>query len=80
MELFIAPVLVAVLGYAVGRWWIVPVAATCCVGVAVLLVANNGWYGHGWGDFGVGLNVFVGCLTVAAAAVGVAMRSARTHR
>ncbi len=70
------PLAFAVLGYAVGRWWVVAIAVATCVGVAVFLVANDGWYGSGWGDFGVAMNVTVGFLTVAAAAAGVASRRA----
>jgi hypothetical protein len=77
VELFVVPVIFAVLGYVVGRWWMVDAAVATCVGVAVFLVVNNGWYGHGWGDFGVALNVLAGCLTVLLAAVGVAAARAR---
>ncbi len=74
--MFLVPLVFVVLGYVIGRWWIVTLAVGTCLGVAVFLVANNGWYGDGWGDFGVALNVIVGCLTVALAAVGVAARRA----
>ena len=53
VELLIAPAVFAVLGYAVGRWWVVILAVATCVGVTVFLVVNNGWYGEGWGDFGL---------------------------
>ncbi len=76
MELFLVPLIFAILGYVVGRWWMVAMAVVTCVGIAVFLVGNNGWYGHGWGDFGIALNVLVGFLTVLFAAAGVAIRRA----
>jgi hypothetical protein len=44
------------------------------LGIAVFLILNNGWYGAGWGDFGIELNVVTALLSVAAAAVGVGAR------
>jgi hypothetical protein len=51
------------------------------VGIAVFLVYNDGWYGAGWGDFGILLNVIVAVLTVLGAAAGVGARFIfdRTH-
>ena len=76
VEILFVPLAFGVVGYAVGRWWAIALAVATCVGVAAFLLANDGWYGNGWGDFGVELNVLVGCLTVAAAAAGVAARRA----
>lgn len=76
VELLLAPLVFAVVAYVVGRWWIVALAVAACGGLTIFLIANNGWYGHGWADFGVSLNVIAGCLTVALAAPGVAARRA----
>jgi hypothetical protein len=50
-------------------------------GAAAFLVANNGWYGNGWGDFGIAWNEVVGLLRVLATSIGVpwAARYADSH-
>ena len=68
-------VVFAVVAYAAGRWWIVAVAVATWSPSPCSSFANNGWYGHGWGDFGVTPTVIAGCLPVAPAALGVAARA-----
>lgn len=51
-------------------------AAATWIGIAVFLRLNNGWYGAGWGAWGIELNVFIACLAVLATAIGPAIRSA----
>jgi hypothetical protein len=72
------------LGAASRTWWSVSVPVVISAGVAVFLIANNGWYGAGWGDFGVELNLLAAALSVLGAAAGVAFgkaaRGARGRR
>lgn len=75
--LFLAPVAFALLGFAIGRWWVATAAAATCATIAVFLVVNNGWYGAGWGDGGIAGNVFIAALTIMAAAAGVVGRRSR---
>ena len=42
--------------------------------MTVFLIVNDGWYGAGWGDFGVEFNLLVAALSVLGAAAGVALR------
>ena len=63
-------------GLFIGRWWSVGVPVVGWLGIAAFLVLNNGWYGHGWGDYGIRWNVVAAALSVAAAAVGVAIHRA----
>jgi hypothetical protein len=63
----------AVAGLVLGRWRVVAAAAAAWAGIAGYLVANDGWHGNGWGEFGVRLNVLVALATVAGAALGVAL-------
>ena len=62
------------LGFIVGRWWAAIAAALGWTGLAIFLIVNNGWYGAGWGDGGILLNVLSAAATVGGAAIGVAVR------
>jgi ABC-type multidrug transport system permease subunit len=64
-----------VVGLLVGRWWVLifPIVLWC--GLTIFLIANNGWYGYGWGDNGIALNIVAAILSVVLTAVGVAVRS-----
>lgn len=77
MWLLLLPVAFFALGLIAGRWWAAVAAIGVWAGIAVFLVVNDGWYGHGWGDGGILLNVIVAVLTVLAAAAGVGARSLR---
>lgn len=39
--------------------------------VAIFLAVNDGWYGRGWGEFGIKFNLLVVALGLAAASAGV---------
>jgi hypothetical protein len=81
--LLILPAAFALAGLAIGRWWVVATALATWIALAVYLYANNGWYGSGWGDFGIALNVISAAASVLGAALGVGLRylarSARTR-
>jgi hypothetical protein len=57
-----------------GHWWAVVVPVLVWLGIALFLFLNNGWYGGGWGDLGIELNVLAALLSVAGAVVGVVAR------
>jgi peptidoglycan/LPS O-acetylase OafA/YrhL len=76
MELLYIPLAFLVLGLVVGRWWLTAVSILFCLAVVAFLVANDGWHGNGWGEFGIAWNVIVAVLTVGAAALGVGLRDA----
>lgn len=61
-------------GLLVGQWWALTVPVVLWSGIAVFLVINDGWYGAGWGDFGIAFNVTAAALSVLLAAAGVALR------
>ena len=63
-------------GAVFGTWWYLSVPVVVLAGAAVFLIANNGWYGAGWGDFGVELNLLAAALSLLAAAAGVALGKA----
>jgi hypothetical protein len=62
------------IGLFVGRWWALLVPVVLWGGIALFLVINDGWYGAGWGDFGIALNVITAILSVLLAAAGVGLR------
>ena len=64
----------AILGFLIGRWRFLLVAIGVWIGIAIFLRENNGWYGAGWGDFGIELNVLWAVLTCLSAVVGIALR------
>lgn len=74
MVLLILPIGFAILGAAIGRWWVVLAAFLTWLALGAFLVENNGWYGAGWGDFGIAFNVIAAIATVVAAAVGVGVQ------
>ncbi len=76
MILLWIPAACAMLGLVVGRWRVLIVPGVVWSGLAVFLVLNNGFYGHGWGEFGVAWSVLVAGMTFAATAVGVGIRLA----
>jgi len=69
----------AVAGFAIGRWigLLVPLGVWC--GIAIFLVLNNGWYGAGWGDFGIAWNLIAAILSIVATAAAIGLRHA-VHR
>jgi hypothetical protein len=75
MELLFFPLSFAVAGLLFRRWWVVGLAVATWIGLGIYLRLNNGWYGGGWGDYGIALNVFVACLTVLASAIRPAIRA-----
>lgn len=76
MALVILPIAFVVAGVLIGRWWVVAGAVATWIGLAIYLYANNGWHGHGWGDFGVAFNMLSLAATVLGAALGVGVRYA----
>jgi hypothetical protein len=63
-----------VLAVITARWALVALTLALEGAISVYLVANDGWYGAGWGEFDVALNAVVERLLLAAAALGVALR------
>jgi hypothetical protein len=63
-----------VVGFVVGRWWLLLLGSVVWLGIAVFLVVNDGWYGHGWGDFGEALTVLWALATLLSATVGIVAR------
>ncbi|MGI8726896.1 MAG: hypothetical protein ACR2K6_04365 [Solirubrobacterales bacterium] len=47
----------AVIGFVWSTWKAPLVVAATLALVAVFLVINDGWYGAGWGEFGIQLNL-----------------------
>jgi hypothetical protein len=72
--LFLFPFLFLALGAAFGTWWFLIAPVVVSAGVTVFLIVNDGWYGAGWGDFGLEFNLLVAALSVLGAAAGVALR------
>jgi peptidoglycan/LPS O-acetylase OafA/YrhL len=72
VSLLLITIAFSVAGLLIGRWWVPALAAATWAAIAVFLVANDGWEGAGWGDFGIQWNVLVAVLTVAGAVIGVA--------
>ena len=69
-----------IVGLLIGRWRAILVPIVLWAGIAIFLVLNDGWYGDGWGDFGVALNVIAAFLSLLAAAVGVGVRRLTSRR
>jgi hypothetical protein len=72
--LLLLPLMFFALGVAFGNWWFLIAPVVFSAGMAIFLIANDGWYGAGWGEFGVELNLLVAALSVVGAATGVALR------
>jgi hypothetical protein len=66
-----------VVGFLVGRWWLLLALGGIWLAIAIFLVVNDGWHGAGWGDFGIALNVIAALVTFGGAAFGIALRRAR---
>jgi hypothetical protein len=62
-----------VAGFVIGRWRFLLVVLGIWLGIAIFLRENNGWYGAGWGDGGILLNVIWALLTFGLAALGVGL-------
>jgi hypothetical protein len=69
------------LGFWSRRWSFVAATLMICAAVAAFLWINDGWYGAGWGDFGVAYNVIAGALVIIGVVVGVSVGRAsdRAH-
>jgi hypothetical protein len=72
----------ALAGFLIARWWLLVALVTSWVAIGVFLIANNGWYGHGWGEFGIAFNVMLAVGALLSAALGIAVRrfAAQKHR
>jgi hypothetical protein len=79
MLLLALPIGFALAGFLIGRWWVVVGAMATWLALALFLYLNNGWRGAGWGDFGIAFNVIIAVVTIAAAALGVGVRSFATR-
>jgi hypothetical protein len=79
MLLLALPIGFGIAGLLVGRWWVVIAAMAGWAILAAFLYFNNGWYGNGWGEFGVMFNVLAAAATIIAAAGGVAVRQTATR-
>ena len=75
MELLWIVVACGLVGLLIGRWWALLVPVVLWAGIALFLLVNDGWYGAGWGDFGIALNVITAILSVLLAAAGVGLRA-----
>lgn len=68
------PIAFGVLALLIGRWWAVLIPVATWTVLAGYLVVHDGWYGHGWGDFGVLLTLLSAVASLLAAAIGVGAR------
>jgi hypothetical protein len=66
-----------VVGFLVGRWWLLLALGVTFLAIAIFLLVNDGWHGAGWGDFGIALNVIAALVIFGGAALGIALRRAR---
>jgi len=73
MGLLWIPVVCGLIGLLVGRWWALVVPVVLWAAITLFLVVNDGWYGAGWGDFGIALNVIAAILSVVFAAAGLGL-------
>lgn len=64
------------LGAMVDRWRVVIGLLAAYGAIALFLLANNGWYGAGWGEFGVELNLIIAGLGLFGILLGVAIAKA----
>ena len=74
LALLLLPAAFIILGLLLGRWWVVLAAVAVWVGIALFLVANDGWYGAGWGEFGVLYTSLSAGVTIWGAIVAVVIR------
>lgn len=75
-ELLLIVVSCGVAGFLIGRWRALLVPVVLWGGLLLFVVINDGWYGEGWGDFGVAFNILSALLTVLLTAAGVVLRVA----
>jgi hypothetical protein len=59
-------------GYWARRWSFVAATIGLCSAIGIALWINDGWFGAGWGEFGVTCNVIAATLVILAVALGVA--------
>ncbi len=76
MVLVVLPAAFVLAGLVIGRWWVVAFGLASRGGLAVFLDVNKGWYGHGWGDGGIAINMIAAAATVLGAVLGVGLRYA----
>lgn len=62
-----------VLGWVRGSWRYVMAVAALFGLAAVFAVPNDGWYGAGWGENGVCINLLAGGVMLAGPAAGVVL-------
>jgi len=63
-----------VLAWVRGSWRYVAATAVLIGLAAAFVVVNDGWYGYGWGEDGVTMNLVVGGAMLASAAAGVILQ------
>lgn len=68
---WVLPLALFTLAWIVGRWWVALVPGAIWTAAAVYLTLNDGWYGNGWGDGGVELNVANAFASFLAVALGL---------
>jgi hypothetical protein len=74
MLLLILPLGFFIAGLLVGHWAVVFAAVLTWGGIGLYLVINDGWYGSGWGDFGVMFSIASAVGSIGGSALGVAAR------
>ena len=57
----------------IGRWWVPILSGITMIGLAILLVAYEGWEGIDWGEVGLAWNLLLATLTVAGSMIGVSL-------
>ncbi len=57
-----------------GSWRYVAATAVLFGLASAFVVVNDGWYGAGWGENGVSMNLLVGGAMLASAAAGVVLQ------
>jgi len=66
-----------VLGWFTGSWkWLFAILVVVS-GAAIFVIVNDGWYGHGWGDFGVTMSWLEAAFAVSVTAGAIALRRHR---
>lgn len=69
--------LFALLGLAFATWRYLAGLAAFIAVAAVLLSLGGGWYGEGWGEFGIELNLLFAASVIGGATAGVIGGKAR---
>ncbi len=75
MSLLWIAVACGVVGLLVGTWRALLLPVVLWTGIGAFLIINDGWYGAGWGDFGIALNIITAIVSVVLTAAGVAVRN-----